>query len=124
MRPRPHVSPSCLCLRFALACRARRAVTLSRVLTGAGPAQKVQEHQVREVLKCILHTIIFNRALGHVSPRDMDLQLVNVSYVEVDDESVDRQVNAGLQAVQDFVRVFKGRAAAPAVRAVLGPRPL
>ena len=82
------------------------------------PLQKVQEHQVREVLKCILHTIIFNRALGHVSPRDMDLQLVNVSYVEVGDEAVERQVNAGLHAVQDFVRALKARAPAlsPSVR--------
>jgi autophagy-related protein 101 len=64
---------------------------------------------VREILKCIVHTIIFNRALGHVSPRDVDLQLLDVSYVEVCDEEIERQVEAGLRKVQDFLRTQQRR---------------
>lgn len=76
--------------------------------------QKVEEHQVREVLKCIIHTIVFNRALGHVSPRDMDLQLINISYVEVVDDDVERLVEQGLQRVDSFVKTL--RSSAPSVR--------
>lgn len=68
--------------------------------------QKVEEHQVREVLKCIIHTIIFNRALGHVSPRDMDLQLINVSYVEVADDDIERQVEEGLRKVEEHLKTL------------------
>lgn len=67
---------------------------------------KVEEHQVREVLKCIIHTIIFNRALGHVSPRDMDLQLINVSYVEVADDDIERQVEEGLRKVEEHLKTL------------------
>lgn len=89
-----------------------------RVLIGAGHAlvcisvhvlQNVEEHQVREVLKCIIHTIIFNRALGHVSPRDMDLQLINVSYVEVADDDIERLVEEGLRKVEAFLKTLKTR---------------
>jgi autophagy-related protein 101 len=63
----------------------------------------VEEHQVREVLKCIVHTIIFSRALGHVAPRDVDLQLINVSYVEVADDDIERQVDESLKQVEIFL---------------------
>lgn len=71
--------------------------------------QNVEEHQVREVLKCIIHTIIFNRALGHVSPRDMDLQLINISYVEVADDDIERQVEEGLRNVEAFLKSVRPR---------------
>jgi autophagy-related protein 101 len=71
--------------------------------------QNVEEHQVREVLKCIIHTIIFNRALGHVSPRDMDLQLINISYVEVADDDIERQVEEGLRKVETFLKSIRPR---------------
>lgn len=74
--------------------------------------QKVEEHQVREVLKCIIHTIIFNRALGHVSPRDMDLQLINVSYVEVADDDIERQVEEGLRKVEEYMKTLSRSATA------------
>lgn len=38
---------------------------------------------MREVLRCILHTICFNRALGLVSPRDVDSELFDVTYVSM-----------------------------------------
>jgi hypothetical protein len=66
--------------------------------------QDVEEHQVREVLKCIVHTILFNRALGHVSPKDVDLQLINVSYVEVDDEAIERQVCSDPDSVEQHAQ--------------------
>lgn len=91
--------------------------------------QKVEEHQVREVLKCIIHTIIFNRALGHVSPRDMDLQLINISYVEVADDEIDRLVEEGLRKVDAFLKTLPrpssasgGSTVRPLFRDVTEPR--
>lgn len=78
--------------------------------------QSVEEHQVREVLKCIIHTILFNRALGHVAPRDMDCQLINVSYVEVDDDAIEKQVNASLRDVEGFLLTHKARSGGRPVR--------
>jgi autophagy-related protein 101 len=83
--------------------------------------QNVEEHQVREVLKCVIHTIIFNRALGHVSPRDMDLQLINISYVEAADDDIERLVEDGLRKVDEFFKTLKPRSSSSSgtVRAVL-----
>lgn len=63
----------------------------------------VELHQVREVLKCILHTIIFNRALGLVRPRDTHLQLLDMTYVEIGDDAIDKQVDAALAAAHTFL---------------------
>ena len=65
--------------------------------------QAVERHQVREVLKCLLHTILFNRALGLVRPRDMHLQLLDLTYVECGDDAVDAKVNAALASTDAFV---------------------
>jgi hypothetical protein len=99
----------------------RCATCLLKILASCA-LQNVEEHQVREVLKCIIHTIIFNRALGHVSPRDMDLQLIDVSYVEVDDEDIERQVNNSLRDVEGFLSTHRVRSGANArrVRACTG----
>jgi len=37
--------------------------------------------QVREVLRCVLHTVLFHRTLGVVRPRDAELSLFDVIYV-------------------------------------------
>lgn len=67
------------------------------------PVVEVEPHQVREVLRCegvrgfltpcvtltpsthlpsgVLHTILFNRALGMVKPRNVDSELFDITYV-------------------------------------------
>ncbi|XP_065632079.1 uncharacterized protein LOC112033099 [Quercus suber] len=42
---------------------------------------EVEHFEIREVLRCILHTIVFHRALGLVRPKDVDLELFDVTYV-------------------------------------------
>eukprot|EP01025_Chloroclados_australasicus_P069518 TRINITY_DN9825_c0_g2_i1.p2 TRINITY_DN9825_c0_g2~~TRINITY_DN9825_c0_g2_i1.p2 ORF type:complete len:222 (-),score=16.17 TRINITY_DN9825_c0_g2_i1:564-1229(-) len=69
----------------------------------------VEEHQIREVLKCILHTIIFNRALGHVTPRDMHLELINITYADVDDAQIQEKVDKGIQDVHAFLARHRPR---------------
>ena len=67
------------------------------------PLIEVEPHQVRELLRCVLHTIIFNRALGHVKPRDVDSQLFDVTYVHCGDEEVERRVEAKIGEFCQFV---------------------
>lgn len=47
------------------------------------PAVEAEAHQVREVLRCLLNTILFNRALGYVRPVDVDSDLLDLTYVTV-----------------------------------------
>jgi len=65
--------------------------------------QEVEHHQVRDVLRCILHTILFNRALGLVRPRDVDLELFNITYVQCVDITVEREVNARVEAAMNWL---------------------
>ena len=45
------------------------------------PPIDLEPHQVTEVLRCILHTIIFNRSLGVVKPREVDSELFELTWV-------------------------------------------
>lgn len=97
-----------------------RADRGQRLLDSARRLQKVEEHQVREVLKCIIHTIIFNRALGHVSPRDTDMELINATYPDIGDDAVSARVDEGLRRIEQFLAGHDARhslAASSLVRA-------
>eukprot|EP00877_Chromochloris_zofingiensis_P011959 jgi/Chrzof1/7016/Cz02g07220.t1 len=65
--------------------------------------QECELHQVREVLRCVLHTIIFNRALGHVKPRDVDSELFDITYVNCNDLEVDARVEAKISEFCQFI---------------------
>ena len=45
---------------------------------------EVERFQVKEVLKALLHSIIFQRALGASQMRDTDSDLFDLSYVRSD----------------------------------------
>eukprot|EP00878_Enallax_costatus_P016536 GHUV01017349.1.p1 GENE.GHUV01017349.1~~GHUV01017349.1.p1 ORF type:complete len:202 (+),score=46.14 GHUV01017349.1:430-1035(+) len=51
--------------------------------------QEVELHQVREALRCVLHTIMFNRSLGQVRPVDVDSELFDITYVQCGDSGVE-----------------------------------
>lgn len=53
---------------------------------------ELEHFQIREVLRCILHTIMFHRALGLVRPRDVDLELFEVTYVQCGDPELERNI--------------------------------
>lgn len=53
---------------------------------------EVEHYQLREVLRCILHTIMFNRALGLVRPRDVDSELFEITYVQCGDPVVEKRI--------------------------------
>ncbi|CBI18564.3 unnamed protein product, partial [Vitis vinifera] len=54
---------------------------------------ELENFQIREVLRCILHTIVFHRALGLVRPKDIDLELFEITYVQCGDAEVERKIN-------------------------------
>jgi autophagy-related protein 101 len=64
------------------------------------PPLELEYYQITEVLRCIVHTILFNRALGPVLPRDVDSELFDLTWVHCGDEGVDRRVEQKLSAIQ------------------------
>ena len=63
------------------------------------------QFQVKEALRCILHTILFNRALGPVAPREVDSDLFDVSYVRCDVTDVDRSVEEAIERFSNSLRL-------------------
>lgn len=53
----------------------------------------VEHFEIREVLRSILHTIMFHRALGLVRPKDVDLQLFDITYVQCGDAEIEKKVD-------------------------------
>lgn len=45
------------------------------------PVFELEQHQVREVLRILLQSILFNRALGPVKPVERDSELFEVTWV-------------------------------------------
>jgi autophagy-related protein 101 len=73
------------------------------------PVLAVEQYQLREVVRCLLHTILFNRALGHVRPRDVDSELFDLSYVQCGDPSVERTVEDKVSALCSWVEKRPGK---------------
>ncbi|KAG6768043.1 hypothetical protein POTOM_026939 [Populus tomentosa] len=53
---------------------------------------EVEHFEIREVLRCILHTIVFHRALGLVRPKDIDLELFEITYVQCGDVELEKKI--------------------------------
>ncbi|RDX67695.1 Autophagy-related protein [Mucuna pruriens] len=54
---------------------------------------ELEHFEIREVLRCILHTIVFHRALGLVRPKDVDLELFDVTYVQCGEAEVESKID-------------------------------
>ena len=59
---------------------------------------EVERFQVKEVLKTLLHSIIFQRALGCCHYRDTDSDLFDLSYLRVESRAIDAKVNEQTEA--------------------------
>jgi len=68
-------------------------------------------HQVQDVLRCVLHTVLFNRALGLVRPREVDLELFNITYVQCVDRNVERVIDEKVNNVLHWMERNPGRSA-------------
>lgn len=58
------------------------------------------EYEIREVLRCILHTILFHRALGLVRPKDVDLELFEITYVQCGDFEIEKKID---EKIEQFI---------------------
>ncbi|KAG6408193.1 hypothetical protein SASPL_131197 [Salvia splendens] len=66
----------------------------------------VEHFEIHEVLRfdCrILHTILFHRALGLVRPKDIDLELFEITYVQCGDVELERKVDEKIDQFLDRV---------------------
>ena len=59
---------------------------------------EVERFQVKEVLKALLHSIIFQRALGAQQMRDTESDLFDLSYVRSDSRAIDAKVEEQTEA--------------------------
>ncbi|EIE19548.1 DUF1649-domain-containing protein [Coccomyxa subellipsoidea C-169] len=73
------------------------------------PVLELEQHQVREVLRCVLHTIIFNRALGPVRPREVDSELFEITYVQCGDTLVERVIEEKIDQFYGWVEKHPGK---------------
>ncbi|XP_028092771.1 autophagy-related protein 101 [Camellia sinensis] len=54
---------------------------------------ELEHFEISEVLRCILHTILFHRALGLVRPKDIDLELFEITYVQCGDVELEKKID-------------------------------
>ncbi|KAL3725949.1 hypothetical protein ACJRO7_030915 [Eucalyptus globulus] len=61
---------------------------------------EVGQYEIRDVLRCVLHTIIFHRALGLVRPKEIDLELFDITYVQCGDPEVEKKIE---EKIEQFI---------------------
>ncbi|KAF5451361.1 hypothetical protein F2P56_026474 [Juglans regia] len=61
---------------------------------------EVEHFEIGEVLRCILHTIVFHRALGLVRPKDIDLELFEITYVQCGDVELEKKID---EKIEQFI---------------------
>ncbi|KAL9815689.1 hypothetical protein AtNW77_Chr5g0154281 [Arabidopsis thaliana] len=62
--------------------------------------REVESFEIREVLRCILHTIVFHRALGLIRPKDIDLELFEITYVQCGEIEVEKKID---EKIEQFI---------------------
>lgn len=64
---------------------------------------EVEHFQIREVLRCILHTVAFHRALGLVRPKDVDSELFEITYVQCGDLELEKKIEEKIDQFVNWV---------------------
>ena len=66
------------------------------------PELELATGQVREALQCILHTILFIRSPGPVTPQDTELEFFQFNYTKIANEAkIEKRVD---DAIESFLR--------------------
>ncbi|DBA94021.1 hypothetical protein WJX77_005384 [Trebouxia sp. C0004] len=73
------------------------------------PVLEVEQHQAREVLRCLLHTIIFSRALGPVKPQEEDSEIFDITYVTCGSAFVQQKIEEGIDRFHTWVEKHTGK---------------
>lgn len=69
----------------------------------------VELFEIKEVLQCIFHSIVFHRALGLVRPKEIDLELFDITYVQCGDVEVGRKIDEKITQFVDRVKKHPSR---------------
>ena len=72
------------------------------------PSIELQPFQVKEVLKVLMHSIIFQRALGNYRFKDSESELFDVPYVRCDSRQIDLRVEEHAEAFAKAANVEPG----------------
>lgn len=60
--------------------------------------QEIDSSQIKGVLQCLLHSILFNRALGAFTPKDAEcVEMEGLPYAKLDDAGVDSCVDSYIE---------------------------
>lgn len=85
LQPFPYIcsgqSVRCLAAERPAWRRAARPLMANCEVFALKPVLELEAHQIREVLRLLLHSIIFQRALGPVKPVERDSELFDVTWV-------------------------------------------
>jgi autophagy-related protein 101 len=68
----------------------------------------IEPHYSRDVLRALLHTIIFNRALGPVSPIDTDSELFDLTWVRCNDPAVEKIIEDTINLLCNWIQKNQG----------------
>lgn len=64
---------------------------------------------MREVLRCLLHTILFTRSLGPTTPIDVSSELFDVTYAKCGDPEVDKLIEAKINEFCAWIERHPGQ---------------
>jgi len=59
---------------------------------------------LKDIARCLLHTIIFNRAFGVVTPKDVEIDFLDFVYVCVDDPTIERDIEDKVELFCNTIR--------------------
>ncbi|CAL9113279.1 hypothetical protein MUK42_01942 [Musa troglodytarum] len=69
----------------------------------------VEPPEIREVLRSILHTILFHRALGLVRPKDVECELFDIIYVQCEDHELEKKIDEKINQFIGWVEKHPNR---------------
>ncbi|CAG9460784.1 unnamed protein product [Pedinophyceae sp. YPF-701] len=67
------------------------------------PVLEMGPHQVRESLRCILHSVLLSRALGVVRPEETDSEVLQLSYVRCGDPEIHKAVEKTVAQLEEWL---------------------
>ncbi|THU70767.1 hypothetical protein C4D60_Mb08t28470 [Musa balbisiana] len=65
--------------------------------------------EIQDVLRCILHTIIFHRALGLVRPQDVECEHFEITYVHCGDHEIEKKIDEKIDQFVGWVEKHPNR---------------
>ncbi|KAI9206466.1 autophagy-related protein [Polychytrium aggregatum] len=63
----------------------------------------IERYYLKDVLRAIIHSILFHRSFSMTRPKDADIELLNIVYPRLDDPEIERLVE---EKVAAFLRAF------------------